>query len=437
MHEIEAAGEQALRPPAPEVKAVGRQRPWLFALLIAPSAVVANGVVQGGVLAYLMRQQGVGIGQIGAIVSLISWPTSLYFLWSPITDFLVERRTWLMIGAVAAGALMAMAFRESNLAARTAVIVIFLAVCCSQLVVSSCGGMMGTLPQGRPRALASSFYQAGSAGFGAAAAFLLILVGGHNARLAQLAALAGGWHRLLILLVLLLIAGPGLFAIAAPRAAASVGGEGFGGAMSRLGREFKATFWRWGAIPYCLLMTFPMNSSAAVGLLPGIAQDYGVSGEQVAWMNGLAGALLVAAGSLSVTLIPARTRASVAYLVVGLLNAATLVILWLGPLKPAVYFTGTTLYLFTSGMGLATFTAVVLEFLGDSGRSGSGRYAIINSLGNVPVLYMLWLDGWGGNRWGARGLPGTEAVLGAAGAAVLLVYFLARGRMVVPTAPAG
>jgi PAT family beta-lactamase induction signal transducer AmpG len=87
---------------------------------------------------------------------------------------------------------------------------------------------------------------------------------------------------------------------------------------------------------------------------------------------------------------------------------------------------GLTLYLFTIGTGYAMFTAVVLEFLGRSGKSGSGRYSIINSLGNVPVLYMLVLDGWGGDRWGARGLAGTEAVVGGVGAAILLAYFLTR-----------
>jgi PAT family beta-lactamase induction signal transducer AmpG len=126
-------------------------------------------------------------------------------------------------------------------------------------------------------------------------------------------------------------------------------------------------------------------------------------------------------------LIPAKMRASVAYLIVGLVNAATLLVLWLGPMRPAVYLVGTMLYLFTSGTGLATFTAVVLEFLGDSGKSGSGRYSIINSLGNVPVLYMIALDGWGGSRWGARGVAGTEAVLSVIGATVLLAYFLSRG----------
>jgi len=102
--------------------------------------------------------------------------------------------------------------------------------------------------------------------------------------------------------------------------------------------------------------------------------------------------------------------------------------LWLGPLRPATYYAGVTLYLFTVGTCYALFTAVVLEFLGDSGKSGSGRYSIINSMGNVPVLYMIAFDGWGGSRFGPRGLSGTEAVVGGVGGAVLLAYFALRGQ---------
>jgi PAT family beta-lactamase induction signal transducer AmpG len=413
MNEIEAVGAEALLTPTEAPASVGPERPWLFALLIAPSAVTANGVIQGGVLAYLLRQQGVGIGHISEIISLASLPTILYFLWSPITDFFVQRKIWVMMGALAAGLMMAAAFREPSLASDRAVWLIFFSACCSQLVISSCGGMMGTLRTERARRVAGSFYQCGSTAFGAASVFVLVKVSDR------------GPHGLLIALVAALIAVPGLFALGAPRQAVEHG-DSFGGAMRKLGREFKATFWRWAAIPYTLLLLFPMNSGAAVGLLPGIARDYHVSGSQVAWMNGVGGALLMAAGALAATLIPARTRASVVYLTVGLVNAATLAVLWLGPLHPAVYFAGATLYLFTIGTGLSTFTAVVLEFLGSSGKSGSGRYSIINSLGNIPVLYMIRLDGWGGDRWGARGLPGMECVVGAGGALILLAYFLSR-----------
>jgi PAT family beta-lactamase induction signal transducer AmpG len=83
-------------------------------------------------------------------------------------------------------------------------------------------------------------------------------------------------------------------------------------------------------------------------------------------------------------------------------------------------------FLFTIGAIYALFTAVVLTFLGGSGKSGSARYSIINSLGNIPVIYMVLIDGKGYARWGARAMPGTDAIVGAVGGAILLAYFLSR-----------
>jgi PAT family beta-lactamase induction signal transducer AmpG len=389
-----------------------KERPWLFALLIAPSAVLANGIVQGA-LSYLFRQQGVGIGRSSEIISLLILPTTIYFLWSPITDFWISRRNWLIVGAVAAGLIMAAAFHTSRLDTRTAVTLLFLSACFGQLVVASCGGMMGTLHSEAARRKAGSFYQAGALAFGATAIFVM-------ASLAQRMSMdALGW------VAAALIALPAFAALAIPQQTL-IQTHGIKQTFDRIWEEFKETFLRWRAVPYTLLMLFPIASGAAIGLLPGVAQDYGVSGQHMAWMNGLAGALLTAAGALAATLIPARVRSTIAYLSIAILNAATLCILWLGPLSPSTYFVGATLYLFTVGTCYALFTGVVLEFLGRSGKTGSGRYSIINSLGNVPVVYMTALDGRGGKLWGARGLAGTEAVLGAIGPAILLVYFLLR-----------
>jgi hypothetical protein len=38
------------------------------------------------------------------------------------------------------------------------------------------------------------------------------------------------------------------------------------------------------------------------------------------------------------------------------------------------------------------------------------------------------VDGHGGKLWGARGLAGTDAVVGTIGAVILLTYFLTRKR---------
>jgi PAT family beta-lactamase induction signal transducer AmpG len=420
MNEIEAVGAEAVLTATPprESSAPDRsERAWIFGFLIGPSAVVANGVIQGGVLAFLLSQQGIGSKVQSHLISLLALPTMLYFLWSPITDFFVRRRTWSLVGGLLSAVLMALGFHQKDLSSRNALIPIPLSACLCQLVVSSCGGMMGALHSERSKRVAGSFYQAGSMGLGALSVSILIWLSPRVSR------------DVLGLTAAALIGLPALFALAAPPQDEIRTGS-FGSTMHHIWLEFKATFLRWEAIPYTLCMTFPIATGALVGLLPGAARSYGVGGDSVAWVNGLLGGLLTAAGSLAGAALPARISAPVIYLSVAIVNSATLAVLWLGPMTPATYYLGVLLYLFTVGTAYGLFTAVVLEFLGASGKSGCGRYSIINSLGNIPVLYMIVVDGWGAGRWGARGLSGTEGVVGGVGAALLLSYFLLRRKEV-------
>jgi hypothetical protein len=271
--------------------------------------------------------------------------------------------------------------------------------------------MMGTLTSETNKRRASSAYQTGSLAIGAVAVFLLLSLAGRF----SLGVL--GW------IVAALIVLPALFALAAPPQT-MVREHGARETVLRIGREFKSTFLRWEAIPYALLVSSPCSSGAMIGLLPELARDYRVSGAQVAWINGVGGALLSTAGALSASLIPVRVRAPIAFCLAGLANTSTLALLSLGPQRPSIYIASTVLYLLTIGVGYASFTAVVLEFLGGSGKSGSSRYAIINSLGNIPVVYMTWLDGRGYALWGPRGMPGIDALVSAILISVLLGHFV-------------
>jgi MFS transporter, PAT family, beta-lactamase induction signal transducer AmpG len=394
-----------------------RERPWLFAFLIAPDAVISLGLITGA-LSYLLRNEGIDPGQAGSIVALLAIPHAIYFAWGPITDFLVSRRTWLIAAATAAATLMLAAFHQSRLGSQAGVTLMFIGACVGQFTVAACGGIMGTLRSETNRRRAGSFYQTGSLAFGALAVFALVA-------LAQKVSLRGlGW------ILAGMIAAPSLSALLAPanqRGAAAR--ESAAQRWREFKSEFKATFWRVEAIPYTLMMIFPAGSGAMIGLLPGIARDYGVNGAEVAWLNGIGGALLTAAGAMAVSLIPVRVRAPIAYLSVLLVNAATLAVLALGPLHPATYFIGTVLFLFTIGGGYALYTAVALEFMGSSGKSGSSRYAIINSLGNAPVAYMAFVDGRAYAHWGSRGMPGVDAILSALAASLLLAHFAVSTRM--------
>ncbi len=410
--------ESALSERAPSLGS--HERPWLFAFLIAPDAVISLGLVLGG-LGYLLRDEGVDPARIGSIVGMLSLSHAIYFLWGPVTDFWMRRRTWLLLAAVVSALTVLLAFRQPRLASSWAIALLFLAACIGMLVPAACGGMMGALRSEVNRRRAGAFYQTGSLAVSALATFLLV---SYSKRLSLFALGA---------LVAALVALPALAALAAP-AQSVLSEQSARQTAQRIWREFKATFLRKEAIPYTLLVTFPMCSGGMLGLLPQLARDYGVSGAEVAWINGVAGALLTSLGALAALLIPVRVRAPIAFLVAGLANAGSLAILALGAQRPAVYFAATVLFLFTIGACYALFTAVALEFLGSSGKSGSSRYAIINSLGNLSPAYMAWADGRGHVLWGPRGMPGTDAVLSAVGGCVLLAYFLFARRRNSPLA---
>ncbi|MGP8251607.1 MAG: MFS transporter [Terracidiphilus sp.] len=388
---------------------VPRERSWLFSFLIAPDAVIAVGLIDGA-LSYLLRDEGVNPARAASIVALLTLPHAIYFLWGPVTDFFIRRRTWLLLAAALSALTLLLAFHEPRLASTRGVALLFITACIAVMVPAACGGMMGTLRSEVSRRRAGSFYQSGSLTFGAIATFLVVSCSGRFSLFAIGCMIAA------------LVATPALTAFAMPAEPVLRGKSRE--IASRVWREFKSTFLRWEAIPYTLLVTFPMCSGGMLGLLPELARDYGVSGSAVAWINGVAGALLTTLGALAVSLIPVRVRASVAFLIAGLANAASLAILAIGPLRPMVYYISTVLFLFTIGACYALFTGVSLEFLGSSGKSGSSRYAIINSLGNLPVAYMSWADGRGYALWGPRGMPAADAVLSTFGAALLLAHFL-------------
>ncbi len=396
--------------PERELSSDSHERPWLFAFLIAPDAVVSLGLV-GGALTFLLRNEGIDPARAASISALIALPHAIYFLWGPITDFWFQRRTWLIIAAIAAAITIFCAFQLPRLGSPWAVSLLFLGASIAVLAPAACGGMMATLHSELSRRRASSFYQVGSLAIGAVAVFAIASLAGHVS------------FRALGFFVALLIVLPSLAALAA-RSEPVISEHTLRDTFLRIGRECKSTFLRWEALPYTLIAAGPAGSGAMIGLLGELARDYGVTSRQVAWMNGVGGALLTSAGALAASFIPVRIRAPIAFLVAGILNSATLAILALGPMRPAIYFTGTVLYLLTVGACYALFTAVILELLGTSGKSGSGRYSIINSLGNVPVVYMTWLDGRGYAHWGPRGMPAIDAIVSAAGAAVLLAHFI-------------
>ena len=396
---IEAVRERVDAPPV-----------WMFGLLVLPYAVYANGFVNT-VVGALLTRDGVPADRVADIVAAMVLPTTLYFLWSPLVDFWVRRRTWVALASLGAGVLIAGAMQASSLAAATARGLLVLGMAVVMLTSCGVGGLMAAVVPEHLKTRASAYFNAGSLGFGALSGGGLLWLAQHMER------------RVFGLVCGLVVGVPGLLALMIKEPEVSGRGEPFGAVIAAMGREFKVTFLNWKGVPLLLMLVAPLGSGAALSLFSTMAPAYGVSMNGVALMNGVLGGLLSALGALLVGYLRLPADRRPVYAWAAILNAGCLAIMLLGHPQPLTYYAGTGLYSLTVGGCYALFTGLVLQLLGVSGKSGGSRYAIALSLGNAPVVYMTKVDGLGAKWFGIEGLAGTDAVVSGGIAALFLVWF--------------
>ena len=383
---------------------------WIFALLALPNATFTNGFVST-VMPSLLRSEHLSLEAIANMSALISLPPAFYFLWSPIVDFLIRRRTWIAVSGCVTGALLCAALQTPMLGAPGPRTLLVLAMCVSLLMSASLGGLMAALVPAEQKARAGGFYQVGNCGLAALAGGGLLYLSQHLGR--HEFGIVGGS----------MIAVPALLALFLKEPEVVGKHDPYGVVMRRVGTEFMDTFFKWKSVPVLLMLCAPFASGAALGLLPSLAPDYGVSVEQVAWMNGLGGGLLTALGALLVGFLKMPEDIRPVYAGLGLVNAATLGILLVGHPRPTTYLASVTLYMITIGAAYGVFTALVLRLLGISGKSGGSRYAIAVSLGNLPIFYMTVVDGLGARWFGTKGEPGIDMFVSGLAAMLALAWF--------------
>ncbi len=68
--------------------------PWAFSLLILPLGMYVGFIWTA--LPFLLSKAGVPVEQIARIGALLQLPPIFMFLWTPIVDVKLRRRTWLV-----------------------------------------------------------------------------------------------------------------------------------------------------------------------------------------------------------------------------------------------------------------------------------------------------------------------------------------------------
>jgi PAT family beta-lactamase induction signal transducer AmpG len=385
----------------------------MFSLLILPLGISVG--FKFTPLPFLLAQAGVPVYRIATLASIVHLPAVLVFLWAPLVDTKLRRRTWLVLGALgtAVGLWLAVPLIGATHLKLLTTLILAAGVADS-LVMASCGGLMVKTLSASAQAKASAWQEAGQLGGGALGGALVLWLVSSGARPLTTA-----------MVLAVLIALPALVALTVAEPALDPGPL-FRDRLSRIVGDIRALIRsprrRWGAV----LLISPAGTGAALGLLPAIASHYGVHAAGVMWVNGAAGGVLLALGALCGTLIPGDWDRRLTYAGAALTNAVgTLVLITAN--RASIYFAGTVLYLLTNGFVWARFVALLVEVVGAETRDASTFYSALNAAGAIPLLFMIWLDGFGYNKFGTRGLLWTDAAPNLLVFAIVVTLFVIRG----------
>lgn len=370
-------------------------RPWVFLLMPLPFGIF-QGYVQTP-LPYLLRQMGYTVDRIGSMEAFVLLPMALYFLWSPVVDFWLRRRTWMIVFAALSGAMLFSAILLLPHHTEWATTLLFAGFCVNLMTTAAGGGILATTQNEQGKAKGAAWMQGGMLAASALGGAALLYF---SKRLPL--PIAGSIAALMVTL-------PAAIALTIAEPAPEKATKEFLKTCRTMGREVRETLFSWRSLPGILLLVSPVGSGSAQSLFAAMAKDYRVGEHGVMLLNGLLGGVLTMLGAFAAVIVPAHWDRRIAYATAGFACALSGLYLAVAPMRPFEYFLGVGLYMLTTGACYAFFLGVVMYTMGEAGRSASSRYTILVSLGNLPVVYMTKVEGWGFSLFGPRGVPAFDA----------------------------
>jgi MFS transporter, PAT family, beta-lactamase induction signal transducer AmpG len=388
--------------------------PPVFAVTIIPFAAAVGYVTIAA--PYWLAVRGASVAAIGTMSGLAMAPHAFKALWAPVLDVGARRRAWYLGMSVLTAALIAvlalLPAPEAHLGLFTAVA--FVVNFAGTTACAAADGLMAITSAPDRKGAAAAWRMAGNVGgTGVLGAGILWVAARTSVPTAGVA-----------LALVVLLAGTAAIPIDEPRELATARARSAAReAIAKLGVILRDV-WQmvksrdgWTALVICAV---PVGAGALTNLFSALAPSYGASEDRVAFVNGLWGGIVGAAGSFAGGWIADRMNRRLAYALSGALIAACALGMLAGPMNEATYTWGTLAYNFATGVSFAALAAFILELVGHG--AAATKYTLFIAVANLASSYVTALDGWASEvrGLGARGTIAADAVLTVAGIAVLL-----------------
>ncbi len=385
--------------------------PWVWAVLYFPLGLAIG--FPSVALGYLGAQSDLGVSAIAGIVGMTFLANGWKFLWAPIGDYTLTRKSWYVI-AVSLVALGLLAMTSIPISSRTAPLLSALTLASSvaaTFIAFATEGLMAHNTTAASRGRAAGWFQSGNQ-FGQTAG------GGMGLWLVQHA--PAPWVGGLALAAIVCGCALPLIGLEEPprrQAGTSVMGR-VGDAWQELTGVVRTRVGRIALI----LAILPIGTGAAEFLFSAIGPEFHASADVVSAVLGLGGGLAIVLGCFAGGRLADRISKPMAYALACGLGLVACVVIAYSPRTSAGYAGSTLFYTFTLGMVTASFTGLVLSIIGDT--AAATKINLFFALNTLFSLGMLRVAGWAHDAWSTNGMLFTEALTGVA--ALLLFAFLAR-----------
>jgi len=380
----------------PELTQPSFTRPLYILFLVLPSGISFGFATV--TLPYLLTQNGFSVVHTAEIVALGVSASLSRFLWGPVTDLTLSLRRWYWIGAVISAAciflLSITPFTNKGILLLS--LIVFISQAAANLTLVPVGGIMANRIEQSRQGRAGGWYQAGNLGGTGLGGGLGLWLASH------LSLLTAG-------LVLGTISILSACAVMVIRDVQHDKERRFISALTDMGKGILSMLRVPVVLFVILMLCMPIGTGAANNLWAAIAADWKTSADVVALVTGILGGLVSALGCVAGGFIADRWGNWVAYLGAGLFCAGVTLIMAVFPFLPYVYISGVLAYSFGLGLVNAAFSSVILYAIGK--KNASTKYALLSSLGNLPVVYMTTFDGWTHDKYNSKFMLVAEAMV--------------------------
>lgn len=367
---------------------------WLMGLTMLPFGMLGGLVVV--TVPQLLAARHVPEAEIAGLTSLAFSPVCWAFLICPILDVHFSRRTYALAATVIAAALFPAALL--NLDNPTLlVILLVLAFVSIVLMQNALGGWFSTVVPPEKEHQLSAWMMIGDLGGGGL--IVIVATGMIQALSLPVAAALFGIFEVVPLVIYPFI----------PTATSDT--KHAGDSFVRFFREIGMLFKRREVLIALPLFVLPSASFALTNLLGGLGAEFHATEAMVSLVGGVGISIAGIVGSLLLPQFAKHLPLRPLYLGIGIVGALFTLSLLLPPRTSnllAVAFVGENLF---QALALTCAFAITFQVVGRDNPLAGTTFAVLTAAANLPIVYMLDVDGSAFKAHGVTGSFATDAGL--------------------------